>query len=311
MLLHRLHGIDHIKCGIDVVVALLERALVLGIPKRHNADIQNPRMHIGPSERFLQFEAIVITWSEHNLSIELDARIEQPLEHLNAMRRMLSDHFTAHLGRDAVQRKAQRRDMALDDFLKIVFSQIRERDKIALQKAQAPIVIAQHERSARVFGELAHEAEHAGIAARFDFIEYGAVEFDAPIFALIAEEVDLARLAVGVDIRNGDFLAIGIPPPIEHIAQGVSVDGKNTTARREARVVERRAFGNADDFAAAFGSARIFVHIAALCHAHSFPQYESGRPHAARKMTHSRVSTSRNRPPGSRPCPLHHCCTPY
>lgn len=105
MLLHRLHGINHIKCGIDVVVALLERALVLGIPKRHNTDIQNPRMHISPSERFLQFEAIVITRSKHDLSIELDARIEQPLEHLNAMRRMLSDHFAAHFGRDAVQQK--------------------------------------------------------------------------------------------------------------------------------------------------------------------------------------------------------------
>lgn len=153
MLLHRLHGIDHIKCSIDVVVALLERALVLGIPKRHNTDIQNPRMHISPGERFLQFEAIVITRSEHDLSIEFDACIEQPLEHLNAMRRMLSDHFAAHFGRDAVQRKAQRRDMALNDFLKIAFGQIRERDKIALQKAQAPIVIAQHERSARVFGK--------------------------------------------------------------------------------------------------------------------------------------------------------------
>ena len=227
------------------------------------------------------------------------------------MRRMLSDHFAAHLGRNAVQREAQRRNMALDDFFKIVLRQIRERDEVALQKTQTPIVVAQHERSARIFRELAHEAEHAGIAACFNLIEHGAVKFDAPIFALVAEKVDLARLAVGIDVRNGDFLAIGIPPPVEHIAQGVSVDGKNTAARREARVVERRTLGNADDFTAAFGRARIFVHIAALCHAHSFPQYESGRPHAARKMPPSKVSTSRNRLPGSRPCPLRHCCTPY
>ena len=145
MLLHGLHGVDHIKSGIDVVIALLERALVLGISQRHNANIQNPRMHISPGERFLQFKAIVVTRSEHDLSIELDASIEQPLEHLDAMRRMLSDHFTAHLGRNAVQREAQRRNMALDDFLKIVLRQIRERDEIALQKAQTPIVVAQHE----------------------------------------------------------------------------------------------------------------------------------------------------------------------
>ncbi len=136
-----------------------------------------------------------------------------------------------------MQAHPQRADVLLDDAGLVFGPQVRERDEGARQKAQAEVVVAQHERGAHALGQLAHEAEHAGVAAELHLIEEHAVELEAPALPRLALQFHFARFAILVDVANRYGILGREPPPIDDVAHRLAVHGREVAAGREARVV--------------------------------------------------------------------------
>ena len=116
--------------------------------QRHDAHVENAGARVRPGKRVFQHGAVVLVGHEHDLGVELDARFQQPLQHVDAVLRVLADHASAHLRIRHVQRQAQRRYALLDDAPFVFGLQVGERDEGAREKAQAKIVVAQGERGA-------------------------------------------------------------------------------------------------------------------------------------------------------------------
>ncbi len=140
--------------------------------------------------------------------------------------------------------------MLLDDAHLVFGGEVREGDERAREEAQTEVVVAQRERRPHVVGELAHEAEDAGVAALLHAVEHHAVELEAPVLALVAEKVDLPRLAVEVDVSHRNLVFGRKPAPVDQVAHRLAIDRGNETARLEPSVISR-AFGcNVLDFGA-------------------------------------------------------------
>ena len=231
---------------------------MLGEAQRHDADVQDARARIRPVERLAQRVAVVLVGHEHDLRVELDAGGKQAVHHLDAVLGMPADDAPANLGVGRVQGNAQRADVLLDDARLVLGRQVGERDERSRQEAEAEVVVAQGQRRAHVVGQLAHEAEDAGVAALLDAVEHHAGELEAPLLALIALKLHLAGVAVGVDVSEGDHVVGGKPTPVDHVAHRLAVHAGDDAARREARIVGR-AFGQHgfDDGLRRIGSAAL------------------------------------------------------
>ena len=117
---------------------------------------------------------------------------------------MPADDAPANLGVGRVQGNAQRADVLLDDARLVLGRQVGERDERSRQEAEAEVVVAQGQRRAHVVGQLAHEAEDAGVAALLDAVEHHAGELEAPLLALIALKLHLAGITLGYIDTDGD-----------------------------------------------------------------------------------------------------------
>ena len=119
--------------------------------------------------------------------------------------------------------------MALDDFLKIVFGQIRERDKIRSAESSS----ANRHRAARAKRALPGSwrmKQNTALRHAFDLSNTAPSNSDAPIFApRFAEEVDLPTsplVSTYATVISSAYYR-------QSSTTQVAVDGKNTTARRK------------------------------------------------------------------------------
>ena len=174
------------------------------------------------------------------MRVEFDAGGEQTVEYLDAMGGVLADDAAADLGVRGVQRHAQGADMLLDDARLVFGGEVREGDERAREEAQTEVVV----------GQLAHEAEDAGVAALLHTVEHHAVELEAPVLALVAEKVDLPRLAVEVDVSHRNLVFGGKPTPVDQVAHRLAVDRGDEAAGFESCVVGRAFGGNERNFGA-------------------------------------------------------------
>ena len=262
--LNRLYDLHRAIGGVGVVEAFRKARLVLGEPERDDADIENPRPRIGPLERLAQHFPVVLVGHEDDLRVKLDASGEQAVEHLDAMGGVLADDAAADLGVRGVQRHAQGADALLDDARLVFGGKVREGDERAREEAQAEVVVAQREGRPHVVGELAHEAEDAGVTALLHPVEHHAFKLESPVLALVAEKFDLPHLAVEVDVPHRDLVFGGKPAPIDQVAHGLAVDRGDEAAGFESCVVGRAFGGNVRDF----GAGRELFARTRTCRAH-------------------------------------------
>ena len=167
----------------------------------------------------------------------LDASRQQAVESCQAVGRVLADHAAAQLRLARVQAHPQGADVLLDDAGLIFRLQVRERDEGSRKEAQAEVVVAQHERGAHAVGQLAHEAEHAGVAAELHGIEQHAVELEAPPLPRFALQLHHPGLAVEVDVADRDVVVGRKPAPVDDVAQGRAIHGREVAAGRKAGIV--------------------------------------------------------------------------
>ena len=129
-----------------VAVGPAKAVLVLGKTERHNAQACDLLVLLAKAQGLFQLLAVVHAGAQHNLRVDLDAGGHDGLEYVHAALGVAAHHTTADVGAHGMDRHVHRAHVALDDVLHVLVGEVRERDEVALQKAQAVVVIANIER---------------------------------------------------------------------------------------------------------------------------------------------------------------------
>ena len=211
--------------------------LVLSKAKRHDAQARDLLVLLAVAQGFLQLLAVVHAGAQHDLRMDLDAGGHDGLEHIHAALGIAAHHAAADIGAHGVDRHVHGAHVAVDDVLHVLVGEVCERDKVALQKAQAIVVITNVERGTAAFGQHGHKAEHAGVYAGTHTIEDGAVELQAPVLA--REAVELHRgdgVVARVEHLQLDGVVVGLPEPHDHVGERLAVDRKHAHARLDTHI---------------------------------------------------------------------------
>ena len=101
---------------------------------------------LAKAQGLFQLLAVVHAGAQHDLRMNLYAGGHDGLEHIHAALGVAAHHTAADVGAYGVDRHVHGAHVTLDDVLHVLVGEVRERDKVALQKAQAVVVIANIER---------------------------------------------------------------------------------------------------------------------------------------------------------------------
>ena len=185
----------------------------------------------------MQLLAVVHAGAQNDLRVNLDAGGHDGLEHVHAALGVTAHHASADVGAYGMDRHVHGTHIAVDNVLHVLVGKVGQRDKVALQKAQAVVVIANIQRGAAALGQHGHKAEHAGVHTGTHAVKDGAVELKAPVLAGKAIELDGGDGAVArVENLKFDGVLVGLPEPHDHIGQLLAVDREHAHARLDTHI---------------------------------------------------------------------------
>ena len=169
--------------------------------------------------------------------MNLDAGGHDGLEYIHAALGVAAHHAATDVGAYGVDRHVHRTHVAIDNVLHILVGEVRERDEVALQKAQAVVIIADVERGAAALGQHRHKAEHTGVNAGTHAVKDGAVELKAPILAGKTVELHGGYAVVArVENLQLDGVVIGFPKPYDHVGELLAVDREHAHTRLDTHI---------------------------------------------------------------------------
>ena len=144
-----------------------------------------------------------------------------------------------------MKRDIHRLKLVRDDALNILVSKVSECNKIALQEAQAIIVISNGKRGAHVFWQHSHKAELARVYAGLDAVKKYVNKVNAPVFSGFTLKHTLVELII---TRNRNFEltegAVGLPTPINQIFWHHAIDLLDNHAWLKASLPRRTTLFN-------------------------------------------------------------------
>ena len=196
---------------------------------------------LAKAQGLLQLLAVVHAGAQHDLRVNLDAGGHDGLEHVHASLGVAAHHAAADIWAHGMDRHVHGAHVALDDVLHVLVGEVRERDKVALQKAQAVVVVADVERGAATLGQHGHKAKHAGVHTGTHAIKDGAIELQAPVLAGKAVELDGGDGAVAwIEYLQLDGVVVGLPEPHDHVGELLAVDREHAHARLDTHIPRGR-----------------------------------------------------------------------
>ena len=210
---------------------------MLGKTERHNAQACDLLVLLAKAQGLFQLLAIVHAGAQHDLRVNLDAGGHDGLEYVHAALGVAAHHTTADVGAHGMDRHVHGAHVALDDVLHVLVGEVRERDEVALQKAQAIVIVADVERGAATLGQHGHKAEHAGVHTGTHAVEDGAIELQTPILAGKAVELDGGDGAVArVEYLQINGVVVCFPKPYDHVGELLAVDREHAHARLDTHI---------------------------------------------------------------------------
>ena len=108
---------------------------MLGKAQWHDAQARDLLMLLAVAQGLFQLLAVVHAGAQHDLRVNLDAGGHDGLEHIHAALGVATHHAAADVGAYGMDRHVHGAHVALDDVLHVLVGEVRERDKVALQKA--------------------------------------------------------------------------------------------------------------------------------------------------------------------------------
>ena len=169
--------------------------------------------------------------------MNLDTGFHDGLEHVHAALGVVAHHAAADVGAYGVDRHVHGAHVTVDDVLHVLVGKVRERDKVALQKAQAVVVVSNVERGAAALGQHGHKAEHAGVDAGAHAVKDGANELKAPVLTGKTVELHGGDSAVArIENLQLDGVVVCFPKPHDHVGKLLAVDCKHAHARLDTHI---------------------------------------------------------------------------
>ena len=192
---------------------------------------------LAKAQSLFQLLAVVHAGTQHDLRVNFDAGGHDGFEYVHASLGVAAHHAAADVGAHSMDRHVHGTHVALDDVLNIFVGEVRECDEVALQKAQAIVIVADVERGAATLGEHRHKAEHAGVHTGTHAVEDGAIELQAPVLAREAVELDEGDGVVAwVENLEVDGIIVGLPKPYDHIGKPLTIDREHAHARLDTHI---------------------------------------------------------------------------
>ena len=202
-------------------------------------------MSLYPIKRFIKLFTVIDIGTQNNLAVNLNASVHEFLKHFNAPSSTSTNQIAAHVRRNCMQRDVHGFKFVRNDALNILIGEVGKRNKIALQEAQAIIVISNGKRRAHVFWQHSHKAELARVYAGLDTVKEHVNKVNAPIFSrLTLKHTFIKRLIT----RNRNFKltegAVSFPTPINQIFWHHAIDLLDNHARLKASLPRRTTLFN-------------------------------------------------------------------
>ena len=173
-----------------------------------------------------QLFPVVETGAADDLAVHDDAGLRKAAHDVNALPGLrIPEHFAAQLRVHGVYRDVDGAHMQGDDALHLTRREIRERDVVAEQEAQARVVVFKIHGFAHAAGELVNEAEDTGVGAGARRVHQVALKIEPQVAAL--RLFDMQRIlradAPGQRTRRVDRLYIVVFHPgslLSHVIAG-------------------------------------------------------------------------------------------
>ena len=192
--------------------------------------------------------AVVPAGADHDLPVHDDARLAEGLDIVQGTGGVLvAQHGAVELGVGGVDGDVDGADVQVDDPLDFPLRQVGQGDVVAQQEAQPGIVILEIQGGAHAGRHLIHEAEHAVVGAGAHFVHQVGVEVQPQILPLRLAQRQGALLSVRrfqLNVRHG---VVAVKPVVQHVHDGVAVDGQQLLAHMDAGVLRRAVPVNGGD----------------------------------------------------------------
>ena len=167
-----------------------------------------------------------------DLAVHDDARLREAAHNVDALPgSFVAQHLAAQLGIRRLDGYVYGAYMQGDDALHLARGEVRERDIVAEEEAQARVVVLEIHGFAHTARELVNEAEHAGIRAGARLIHKIALKIEAEVAALALLHIQLILAAVRSFQADLQRLVIREELVIEHVEDLVAVDGNDSISR--------------------------------------------------------------------------------
>ena len=210
---------------------------MLGKAQRYDAQARDLLVLLAKAQSLFQLLAVVHAGTQHDLRVNFDAGGHDGLEYVHASLGVAAHHAAADVGAHSMDRHVHGTHVALDDVLNIFVGEVRECDEVALQKAQAIVIVADVERGAAALGQHGHKAEHAGVHTGAHAIEDGSIELKTPVLSWEAVELDGGDGAVArVEYLQINGVVVGLPKPYDHVGERLTVDREHAHARLDTHI---------------------------------------------------------------------------
>jgi len=137
-------------------------------------------------------------------------------------------HARAHVDVGGVHRDVQRRQALADDALEAAAAEAGQRDVVAVEEAEAVVLVLHVDRLAHPLGILVDEAEDAVAGARLELHRREAVGHGLDVARI---EMHGQRLTVGTQqAEGGRALFGGVVVEVEDVLEGAAVDLDHSVA---------------------------------------------------------------------------------
>ena len=214
-------------------------------------------------DRPIERGAVVDAGAEDNLRVRFDAKRAEPPQLGAYIRRFaVAEEIATKFDFGRVHGDVERRQALLADARPVVLGEVCQGDEVAVEKAEAVVVVLHVERLAQALRIALEKAEEAAVVAGPDAVKGGILEIDAQVFIGMLLDLDAQGAVVAQHFELNDVFS-GEELEVDGVSEAAAVDCSDVIAGAESRLLGEAAFANEVDDSA-------FIRTAEACRAARF-----------------------------------------
>ena len=217
-------------------------------PEGHGPDAGQRRVEVQDAgQGVLERGAVVDPGADDDLTVHLDAPVEQHLEPAQAGRALgVAQHLRPQLGVRGVDGDEQWAEALGQDAFRVELGEPGERREVAVEEGQPVVVVLEVQAAPHALGQLVDEAERAVVVTRADAVEDGRGDLDARAAHPAALSTRTSRGSGAPARRDQDAEVVRVAEPLEidDVARLLAVEAQELVAHGQSGPGCRRRRGD-------------------------------------------------------------------